>query len=211
MVYYAHGCKALTGHSRHSIELAAEQFRSEVTAVISAPPDQAFPAGELFERLDDVRVRGFGRGYKLDPAVADLGTGIEAATRVDGDRVVLTLSDETYRGLRRGDGRARFTFCHELGHAVLHVGLLRGMEVLPHLKGSLARGEYPIYYDTEWQANAFAGSILVPAATLHRMKSSGETISAAMIASTFQVSGSAAQTSLATLPKRLPVISGGLF
>jgi len=51
-----------------------------------------------------------------------------------------------------GDGRARFTACHELAHYVLHghITLARASSTADKL-----------YTDSEWQANTFAGTHLM--------------------------------------------------
>ncbi|MDO4587970.1 MAG: ImmA/IrrE family metallo-endopeptidase [Planctomycetia bacterium] len=54
-----------------------------------------------------------------------------------------------------GDGRARFTFAHEIGHYFLH----------RHEKQGFARQRccnIPTYRSSEWQANTFAGEFLMP-------------------------------------------------
>lgn len=65
------------------------------------------------------------------------------------------IRDDVYEGARRGVGRDRFTIAHELGHYLLHnePGLARTMKP----KGSL-----PAFRCSEWQANSFAGALLIP-------------------------------------------------
>jgi Zn-dependent peptidase ImmA (M78 family)/transcriptional regulator with XRE-family HTH domain len=64
---------------------------------------------------------------------------------------VLRLRNDVYEAACNDDGRARFTACHELGHYLLHrkVAMARTRDV------------EPIYEDSEWQADVFAGALLM--------------------------------------------------
>lgn len=68
---------------------------------------------------------------------------------------VICLRTDVYYGFLAGNGRDRFTVAHELGHLVLHngVGLARKMVEPTSLKA---------YENSEWQANTFAGALLIP-------------------------------------------------
>jgi len=57
--------------------------------------------------------------------------------------------------VRAHNGRDRFTLAHELGHLVLHsnTGMARRVR----------SSEIKIYCNSEWQADAFGGALLVPA------------------------------------------------
>lgn len=70
------------------------------------------------------------------------------------DKHMIIVSQTTYNGAYEGVGRHRFTLCHELGHYILH-GADRVS--FPRLDRSIQP-----YEDTEWQANTFAGELLVP-------------------------------------------------
>ncbi|MBL8299949.1 MAG: ImmA/IrrE family metallo-endopeptidase [Rhodanobacteraceae bacterium] len=71
------------------------------------------------------------------------------------ERTEIRLREDVYAGLRAGKGRDRFTAAHELGHLLLHgsVGLARRMVASSLIKP---------YRNSEWQANMFAGALLVP-------------------------------------------------
>ena len=89
----------------------------------------------------------------------------------------ISLAASTYAKLRRGDFRARMTAAHELGHLLMHT-------------------QRPVFYyrtkakdrrrDPEWQADAFAAALLMPANAFRRQR----TVSQAM--KTFGVSRHAA-------------------
>ena len=65
------------------------------------------------------------------------------------------IREDVYDGARNGLGRDRFTIAHELGHYLLHnePGLARTLK---------PRGTFPTYRCSEWQANSFAGALLIP-------------------------------------------------
>lgn len=65
------------------------------------------------------------------------------------------IREDVYEGARSGNGRDRFTIAHELGHYLLHnePGLARTLK---------PRGSFPVYKCSEWQANSFAGALLIP-------------------------------------------------
>ncbi len=71
---------------------------------------------------------------------------------VNGERTLI-LRSEVYDAACRGEARARFTASHELGHFVMHheLGFARA-----------ACDSDPIYCDAEWQADSFAGFLMMP-------------------------------------------------
>jgi Zn-dependent peptidase ImmA (M78 family)/transcriptional regulator with XRE-family HTH domain len=83
---------------------------------------------------------------------------IEAAMMGDNEghvmpgSMTLALREDVYIGACRGNGRDRFTASHELGHFLLHrdVTFARSRE-----EGTA------IYYDSEWQADTFAGALMM--------------------------------------------------
>ncbi|MCA9538731.1 MAG: ImmA/IrrE family metallo-endopeptidase [Myxococcales bacterium] len=124
----------------------------------------AFPALAIFERLDALTARW---PVPVEPAVNPLPPGIEAVTLFspDAGRLVVALDPSTYSALEREAPRARFSLCHELGHALLHLPVLRRLARLP-LRQMMAGREaarHGIWCDAEWQADVFAGALLMPA------------------------------------------------
>lgn len=69
------------------------------------------------------------------------------------DRRIMRIREDIYERACRG-GRDRLTVAHEVGHLLMHSGLTVAM----------ARNvsDYPAYESSEWQANAFAGELLIP-------------------------------------------------
>lgn len=121
-----------------------------------------------------IRVLPYGEEAKFDPAQSEI-----------------LLSECTYFGLKMDKPRARFTFAHELGHAVMHGDFLKS-----GLEGRVPRRLYkrttlPAYLDPEWQANRFAGGFLMPDPIMGKCVREGW--SDAKIARYFNVSLQAAQ------------------
>lgn len=80
------------------------------------------------------------------------------------DKKQIIVREDVYKAAVLGDGRARFTMAHELGHIVLHSGI---QNVYARSKeGSELRS----YEDSEWQANVFSGEILAPAHAVKDMR-----------------------------------------
>ena len=79
------------------------------------------------------------------------------------DQKLILLREDVYLGAAKGNGRDRFTVAHEIGHLLLHqkdtISLPR---LTPHKK--IKRYENP-----EWQADAFAGELLMPAHLINGM------------------------------------------
>lgn len=89
----------------------------------------------------------------------------------------IVISEETYLAAERGDGRARFTIAHELGHYWMHRKSAYSFRnsnavILP-------------FENSEWQADEFAGHLLAP---IHIIRG----LTAAQIAKRCQISMKAA-------------------
>jgi hypothetical protein len=69
------------------------------------------------------------------------------------DQKIIRIREDVYMGAYNGSGRDRLTMAHELGHLILHadVGLSRAEPAK----------ELPRYRTSEWQADAFAGELLM--------------------------------------------------
>ncbi len=68
----------------------------------------------------------------------------------------IIVRQDVYDVACEGVRRDRFTLAHELGHYLLHPnpGLAR--------QAPVARESIPVYRSSEWQADYFAGSLLMP-------------------------------------------------
>lgn len=68
----------------------------------------------------------------------------------------IRVREDVYEGAINGIARDRFTLAHEIGHLWLHrPGKIR-------LARSIKKENIPAYKCPEWQANTFAGELLVP-------------------------------------------------
>lgn len=92
----------------------------------------------------------------------------------------ILLREDVYERACDGKGRDRFTVAHEVGHYILHIP---SKIVLAKLEQGTA---VPNFMDPEWQADAFAGELLMPA---HLMKG----VSPVIIAEKCEVSEAAAR------------------
>ena len=86
---------------------------------------------------------------------------VDGCTSTDGSTVFVDQWMSQHR-----ENRYRFTLAHELGHAVLHCGIFAEQEVGPQDLESWIELRDAVDESTwrrfEWQANVFAGHVLVP-------------------------------------------------
>lgn len=149
-----------------------------------------FPVLKLFDALSD-------DPYRLDPGVELLSDGVEGMTYPDG-RVL--LSEETYRGAHQEHGRPRFTVPHECYHGMKHGRQIR--RALADV-GELVvcrRGNIPAFRNPEWQADAFAGAVLMPEEMVRLLaKEQRRALLTETMAAEFGVSVRAAEVRLSVL------------
>jgi hypothetical protein len=82
------------------------------------------------------------------------------------NRLIVGLSGRCYARLLRGNGRSRFTLCHEITHVVLHSMMLIRRALMPEDQlAAMNRPsqEHKRFEDSEWQANGGGGALLMPA------------------------------------------------
>lgn len=177
---------------------------------------------QLFEHLHNVRVkRSNGQMVQLDWGVVDLPPTILARTlfsygsRTRAPTIDIELSEASYRDLRKSNGRARFTLCHEIGHAVVHAELVMALGSVPHAVVARMRdaASHPPYEDAEWQADAFAAALLMPAAGMELLcEGDPALLSSEQVEDTFQVSHRSAEIRIGEFRKHraeLLLASGG--
>jgi hypothetical protein len=194
------GIKAAKGRSYREIESIAAFWRAK----LGYDAISRFDALDFFDnQLGDLQISG-PRG--MVDIVEHIGhCSQEGLTRYDADheRLEVVLSQETHESLKEDGVRARFTTCHEFGHAVLHVGELIKLAGMP-LVGQAAmhrQREYPRYYDSEWQANAFAAALLMPERGIRGLEAKHGFLSDDLIADHFHVSLEAAGYRIIALDK----------
>lgn len=128
---------------------------------------------------------------------------VEADTRFDPehDQLVVRVDVTAYDQVRKGTAgpRPRFAICHEIGHVHLHAPELVRMSAMPERKVALLRHnarQLPVYRNAEWQAEAFGGALLMPAAGLDQLERKHGRLNVAMLVRFWDVSIAAAEARL---------------
>jgi len=166
--------------SREKIRAVVRGVRRIACQLAGRPDDQ--PYFDLVRFLDVVLPAYAGDDYAVE--ILDIHDmqhhhGEAHALAIPAEQTILVREDIWQRA-ECGHGRDRLTLAHELGHLVLHSK--------PTFARRIGDTQIPAYRDSEWQANAFAGELLVSAGFVRRCRSPQE---AARI---FGVSEHAAQT-----------------
>lgn len=89
----------------------------------------------------------------------------EHAIAFPGEARIVVRAD-IYERAGYDEGRDRFTMCHELGHVML--------EHSPILARSGSTPTWPVYEDSEWQANTYAAELLMPVAVVLKCRTPDE-------------------------------------
>ena len=92
----------------------------------------------------------FGIHYDIRPE-GELGHDL---ARSFPDEGLIEIREDIYNKACIYDGFARFTISHEIGHIVCHAGV--------PLRRTDGPKEWPIYCDSEWQADTYASEFLMP-------------------------------------------------
>ncbi len=140
---------------------------------------QAIPIVDLLELTLPKSFNDF--DYAILPT--EKMNGISALTIPDNNQIV--LRQDIYEDACTGDGYSRFTIAHEIGHLLMHRDLARREPVMSRTR---------LYENSEWQADAFAGELLMPAQRI-------ATMSIEQIAERYQVSPRAAEVAKSKLNK----------
>ena len=188
------GVRADRGYSYQELERIAAYVRDR----LNYSPTEAIDTLLLFDGLDMEVQDGTGRDIPIRGGVIDLN-GSEGYAKYDRDGCVIEIlaSPETYHWLETGYPRGGFFVAHELGHCLLHTDQLVRLAQMPKVQqAALHRGGQEVaheaYRDTEWQANAFAGALLMPARGLLILEQQYGELSPATIAEHCHVSAEAA-------------------
>jgi hypothetical protein len=180
-----------------------ERFANDVRRSLDIDPLLPLPGWELFERIGRYRVRAGKRSLSLSYGVEEAleGGALACATYSETEgEIALILSAESYHDLEvRNGGRARFSVCHEIGHAVLHADRLVQITRIDHDRRAMLRAEVttPAYASSEWQANAFAAAFLAPGEGLVYLEKQGR-LTVQALSRMYRVSGAMAGKRLAT-------------
>lgn len=188
------GVRADRGYSYRKLEKIAAYVRDR----LDWSPTQAINALLLFDGLR-IKVRDrTGQDIPIRGSVIKL-EGPEGYSKYDRERCIIEIlaSPETYGWLEKGYPRGGFFVAHELGHCLLHTDqLIRLSQMhkaqLAELHRCGKEVAHEAYRDTEWQANAFAGALLMPAQGLLILEQEHGGLSPEIIAKHFHVSSEAA-------------------
>lgn len=182
------GVRADRKHSYRSIE----QIASGLRKMLGLDVLDRFDAQEFFNQtLADMTLVYKGGNVQLREAIEDCPQ--EGLTRFDTDSGFLevVLSSATFELLEEDHVRARSTVAHECGHAVLHTDQiirLAGMSLKSQFAFHRERSPHQACEDTEWQANAFGSSLLMPGAGVQALEAAKSGLTAAKVAVAFGVS-----------------------
>lgn len=129
--------------------LSAAKLRKHAERIRSIILDDVEIEFPIIKVLEHVLPKVF-EGFYLD--VVDTEVMGDDEGRVLLGTPCLMLREDVYTGACRGVGRHRFTAAHELGHFLLHreVPMARARDT-----------DMPIYRDSEWQADTFAGALFM--------------------------------------------------
>jgi hypothetical protein len=143
--------------SRSDIAMRAGMLRRQWSLVNDEQSD-AFPVTHYIENVLMVSLPSFVFEVVEDHEMV----GMEGATWPD--QLRMRFPNSVYEAAARNEHRARFTMAHEIGHLMLHGGI-------PFARG-VAQGEMiEPFRDSEWQADEFAGALLMPVELIKPMRS----------------------------------------
>jgi hypothetical protein len=170
-------------------------------------PTRAINPLDLFENLYKVGInmRG-GRVIPLESGVVALEDS-EGYTRYDRSKDIIEIlaSEKTYRYLELRHPRAAYFVVHELSHCVLHTDQLVRLAQLPTAQQAAfhrGRADHEPCQDTEWQANALASALLMPAKGIQALEMEHNSLTVSLVAAQFRVSLEAAGYRLDLYQKR---------
>lgn len=175
-----------------------EKYACHVREHLKLAPLDALNALQLFENLDEISITiKDGSEIPFRSGVVALEDS-EGYARYDRSKNIIEMlaSEQTYEWLESGNPRAAYFVAHELGHCVLHTDQLVRLAKMPTLMQAAyhrGRTDHQPCEDTEWQANAFASALLMPALGIQALEESHHSINTPLIAMQFQVSLEAAR------------------
>jgi len=138
-------------------------FADKVRSAFVEDSQIDFPIMDVLE----FRMANLIDGFYVD--VQDKETMGPDEGRVVAGENVIALREDVYAGAWEGNGRDRFTACHELAHFLLHRTV-----TMARMRDDADK----IYCDAEWQADTFAGTLLMSPRHLHQFKDADEAAAA---------------------------------
>ncbi len=138
--------------SRQNLRDYAYQIRKN----LGMEDDMYFPVVEFLEILPRIFP------YMSYEIVLDDELDIHIHAETDIENNIIRIKQSVYDGAFSGKGRDRFTIAHEIGHFLLMC--------VSGVKFARSITKPRPFEDPEWQADAFAGELLVPHHKLKRYK-----------------------------------------
>jgi Zn-dependent peptidase ImmA (M78 family) len=203
------GVRADQKHSYRGLEKYAHLVREH----LKLSPLAALDALRLFENLDEISIT------TKDGVEIPFRSGVvaledsEGYVRYDRSNNVMEMlaSEVTYDRIESGNPRGVYFVAHELGHCLLHTDQLVRLAKMPtelHMAYNRRRADHQPYEDTEWQANAFASALLMPARGIQALEQEHNAINSPLIAMQFRVSLEAARYRLDLYKERKEQLLG---
>jgi len=155
----------------------------------------------LFNHLDELVLIVDNKKIPVDYGVKDLNWGVMACSQYDPPtgKIDVFLAPDTYDQLERGNPRALFTLIHECGHVILHTDELIDRATKPLDLALHRRKQHPVYRDTEWQSDTFAGASIAPLHDVLRLHDQLGYITIKDVARAFGLSNQASEIRLANI------------
>lgn len=174
-----------------------ENWASYVRQQLDFDPDAALDPLRLFEDLHEISIS------RADGTVIPLRGGVIGLEDSEGyacynrsrKLIEILASERVYGWLEDKHPRAAYFLAHELGHCLLHTDQLIRLAQMPtNQQAAFHRGrtDHKPFEDTEWQANAFASALLMPARGLVSVEQEFGYLDASLLVDRFGVSGEAA-------------------
>jgi hypothetical protein len=129
----------------------------------------------LLETVSEIwTVRGR-KPFKLEVVSDDELPDSSGLTTYDGSRIIVKIPRRIRYKAFMGDGYARYTIAHELGHATLHLDkLIEGAALPRRWAGNATSSWIPKFRSAEHQAMVFAAAFLINDHTARRLSSPEE-------------------------------------
>lgn len=135
---------------------ALREYAYKIRKELGLEKELYFPIVEFLEIMPEI-FQNFSFQIVEDN---EMETYKHAETDVDNE--IIYIKQSVYDGAYDGNGRDRFTIAHEIGHY-----LLLSVSKVKFSRTSLVP---KVYEDPEWQANVFAGELLIPHHLIKRFK-----------------------------------------
>jgi len=199
------GVRAQQSRSYGELEAIAARVRSKLNY------DPAVPiiGLQFFDQINSIEVEmNDGSELPLETGIEHLGDGREGLSRYNPDNrcLEILLAPGTYEALEKGNPRAAYCLVHEFSHALLHGEQLRQLAELPQPSQiAFHRGApqpHPMYLDTEWQANALAAALLMPARGLLDLEQRYGRLGEDLVTGQYGVSAKAAEIRINVFTER---------